>query len=313
MDNRVRIGFCFADMPSTSPAFWLSAADTYLAHWSEADVSSETPVRVIGGGRELLDDLKVRLTAVMERIATLRCDLGGARHEVLEQVQTMSGRLSALRAKFPDLLPESSASPDLIPQLDRAVSAWQSHEREKGGTLTLGAGYGRLDFLTDLSALKLVESSVATASRELKEARGLREGLLERLQSTLEEYEYRVEERFGPGHPVTAGVPRIRPRWKDAGPGVEVTAVWTHPTAKLEWSACDAPDLVRYEVRGQCGDDPEPADEWTIARVAKKEPRTLETTAFLDTPGVPASFRVWSVFASGQECPSEVVNVVRPG
>jgi hypothetical protein len=89
---------------------------------------------------------------------------------------------------------------------DEMVRAWLELETSEP-QFQLDGGFSRLDFVTDLSARKLVASAFSVSDRALSASRGARDGGQEQLHALLELYRERVMELFPKGHDLRERLP----------------------------------------------------------------------------------------------------------
>ena len=292
-------------MPLAGPVSYLSVADQFLEHWSRVNqLMGDGGSLELGHGidRDAVIKVRKRLMEAQEAVTKSRIAREEERRH-LSDLDAMIGR-RVMQFNLSQVTEAAVETPDEL------VRVWLALEKE-GRQIELDGGFSRLDFVTDLSARKLVATALSSSERSLSSARGIRDGAQEQLHAYLEFYRERIEERFPKGDDIRDSLPAL-----DLRPGLKPMAVavfgrWQDAAAVIAWEPSDEPELDHYEVRAMAGDHYEAEDEVCLAVIPPDGPWRHSSGFALEEAGSIATFRVYVVLRSGHERGSQPVTVVR--
>jgi len=293
-------------MPLTGPVSFLPVAEELSAHWAGVDSSlgARGPLKLHGTiGRGALADLKARMEKARESVAKIRHTRESERHDLAALDELLDRRLG----QFNEVVSVKGRKAETY---ESAAALWLELEKFGKG-FQLPKSYDRLDFVTDLSARKLVSTALAAAERALAGARGSRDSLFDQLYGFLELYRETILELFAADSPEVLSLPKLGLPRGQLPEAVTAAVRWENGMARLSWSNSDEPDLARYEVRVVPGSTYETEDETLVAVVEADGPRQIDTEAELSEPGLTATYRVYVVLGSSQERGSHPVTVTR--
>lgn len=293
-------------MPLCGPVSFLPVTDELLAHWTAVDTTlgASGPITLYGGmNRAALRDLRSRLVQAQREVAEIRRTRAAEKRDLQALSISIDRRLAQFNQKVTEW-GKSASSPD------EAAAVWLELERS-GGAFNLPTRYGRLDFVTDLSARKLIENALTSAERMLMMVRGHRDSLQDQLHAFVALYREQVSDVLAKGHELLGTLPLLSLPRGHLPEAVDLHGMWDGKAALLRWEAANEYDLVRYDIRGMAGAEYEVEDEMPVASIAAGEPCELVTSFELEESAAVTSFRVYAVLASGHERGSQPVVVER--
>ncbi|MGC4016535.1 MAG: hypothetical protein QM755_18735 [Luteolibacter sp.] len=294
-------------MPLTGPTSFLPLADELLVHWAAVDMDrgAGNPLLLPGRiARTTLLELREKLELVQAAVAKARATRSLEAHDLARQEKVISRRMS----QFRQFLLSSGVEP--VDAAEDARVLWQKLETQ-GEPFSLPTEYTRLDFITDLSARRLMVSALVKSERALATARGRRNEYQDQLHGFAEMYRDRIREMYPVGHEHVETLPVLTAPRGQAPEPVEAEAAWEGDSARVWWSPSADPAVAHYDVRGMAGADYETEDERLVGRVVAGDACQVQTLSDLDEPEARASFRVYVVLRSGQERGGRPVTVER--
>ncbi|MFD0895923.1 hypothetical protein KBB96_08250 [Luteolibacter ambystomatis] len=295
-------------MPLNGPASFLPLADELLVHWAAVDAArgDGNPLLLVGRiGRSTLLELREKLEVTQAAVARARASRSLEAHDLEAQDKVVARRMN----QFRQYLHGSGVDPKISPEEARVL--WQKLETESGEAFCLPTEYTRLDFITDLSARRLMASALAKAEKALASSRGRRDEYQDQLHGFAEMYRDRVREFFPVDHELVKSLPVLTVPKGQAPAPVDADCSWEGDCARVWWTPSADPAVAHYDVRGMAGADYEMEDERLVGRVTAGSTCQVETISDLDEPEARASFRVYVVLRSGQEKGSRPVTVSR--
>lgn len=295
-------------MPLHGPASFLPLADELLVHWAAVDTArgGEGPLLLAGRiERSSLLELREKLEQMQSAVARARASRSLEAHDLEAQDKVVARRMN----QFRQYLIGSGVDSKVTPEEARVL--WQKLENESGEPFCLPTEYTRLDFITDLSARRLMASALAKAEKALASSRGRRDEYQDQLHGFAEMYRDRVAQFFPADHELVRTLPLLSVPRGQAPEPVEAEGSWEGHCARLWWTPSADPAVAHYDVRGMAGTDYEMEDERLVSRVAAGSSCQVETLSDLDEPEARASFRVYVVLKTGQEKGSRPVTVSR--
>ena len=319
-------------MALVGPTSYVSTTEDFLAHWLAADTA-------LGAGNEIVvqgGTGRAGLQALYDALVAKRLDHAGklnveelARGEVDVRKADMLARVvqfnDLVRAdfagsKWEKALPYAPSIGDsagnFTPALDDVSTLWQQLNADPaaGGPVTLLCGYTQAAFAADVAALKAAFTAWRSAGVIASIALQERNEIQDRIQPVLVSYRRKVPTKFAKGHPLVNSLPELTPAPGSTPVGVTISAVWddAQQKARITFTASPSANVVRYELRFCPGPTYDTNLESVVASILPTDPLEFLTDAGLAAPGNTASFKVYTITATGNEKGSNAVSVTRP-
>jgi hypothetical protein len=219
-------------MPLTGPASYLSVADQFLDHWSavKSSLGEEVPQNLgYGVDRETLLELRARLEKSFEVVTRFRISREVGRRDLLE----LDGLVERHLAEFNRQVMEPGKE---VHSPEEVSKVWFERE-QRGESISLDGGLNRMDFVTDISAHRLVISALRGAEKSLSAARGARDGALDQLRALLVRYCEWVAEEWPSGHEHRESLPCLDLPEGPYPAAVVAAGSWQDEAAVITWEA----------------------------------------------------------------------------
>ncbi|WP_338286689.1 hypothetical protein [Luteolibacter sp. LG18] len=292
-------------MPFTGPVSFLPLADEFLVHWAAVDAALGVNGPLLLQGRidrAALVDLRARLELAQAAVAKARVTRAAESEDLHAQDAVLARRLEQFNQRVP--------MAKICGNAEDARALWQEIDL-KGEPFLLPTEYTRLDFVTDISARRLMHLAHTAADRALTTARGHRDEYLDQVHAFAEIYREKLPEVLPANHELVKTMPVLNlPRGQNPEP-VEARAGWVGNHVRIEWEPSHDPALSHYDVRCMAGAEYENEDERSLGRVTAGGECRFEVASDLEELSTVASFRVYTVLSCGHERGSQPVTVKR--
>lgn len=317
-------------MPITGPASFLPTLDLFIPHWASANSTLGVigPI-VLGGGmtvagltalRDTLEDQRAAVEVARNGVEGSRATIEQLKAALLDRLNQFNAKLPSLGASpvFLNMLSKAFSQGDamgkVIPRLDGMADVWSRYDADEP-PVTLRGGYSLAAFNAELDDLKLAYKSHGQAQNDVKVARGRRDETQEKIRPVLVQYRQRIPAEFAEGSATLASLPAYSP--SDTGPAPDaVTLSGTYDPAEsraeLAWSEVTDEDVTKLQLRATAGPDYEADDETIVATFPAGVPPQWAGTFGLQVPGATATFKLYTLTATGRERGSNPVTVTRP-
>jgi hypothetical protein len=292
-------------MPLTGSVSYLSVADQFLDHWSAVELclGEEAPLNLGHGvDRATLLELRARLEKSLAVVTRFRISREVGRRDLKE----LDGMVERHLAEFNRQMMEPGNE---VHSPEEVSKVWFERE-QKGESISLEGGLNRMDFVTDISAHRLVISALRGAEKSLTAARGARDGAQDQLRALLVRYRDWVAGEFPSGHEHRESLPCLDLPDGPFPAAVVAAGRWQDDAAIITWEVSAESELNYYDVRSMAGETYESEDEVSLAVIFPGEILRVSTVFALDEVGAAASFCVYVVLRSGHERGSLPVTVV---
>ena len=179
--------------------------------------------------------------------------------------------------------------------------------------LVLGDGMDQGTFASLISALCFAYSDLEDKELDLKIARGDRNVVQERAYAAMKMYREGADNKFVLHPELIESLPRLTPLPGHTPQSVNSSAILEGANqSKVVYDASTEATLVRYELRGNSGDDYSDEDAVVIASNEPGAPREFITPFGLNQPGAKVALKVYVILDTGNEAGSAAMFVERP-
>lgn len=333
-------------MPLTTNGSYLTTADTFITHWTDANALLDPLKPVVTSAGVTLADLITKRTNVsvwfdevtaainQERLtrATLASHQEYVRTLCVAFNEAVRGRLAntSYAAALPLVVGTRSAPEDVVSNARDVENLWNDINDDVpmpglDGPLTIPAlpmndpdgdpiSIDRAAFIAEFDLLKTAVSAYQAAQLRSKKQRDNRDREKRRLSNIMRDYRAAIPGFFAPGDPIRESLPDLYPAPGHTPQPVVATGTWdvAAEKGKITFTPSEEPTLARYVLRYSPGEEYSTEDDITLGNVVPGEPLEFFTLAGLAAPGDTGLFRVYVVLQTGNEKGSNTVTLTRP-
>lgn len=318
-------------MAISGPASYLPTTDEFLGHWSAVDSALGAGNEIVLPGGVNRDGLENKRDTLEEKRSVVQAKNVArelARETIVDLKTTLLLRLNQLKekvgalhsgSKYDRLLPRTPGIAEgmgnFVEPMDAAESLWEHINADAAiADISLLGNYTLIMFQANLTTLKNAYKTWHNAGIALSIAIEERNDVQDEIYAILLNYRKLLPTNFVKTHALVESLPRLTPLPGSTPNAVTAHGEWVPATqqAKITYSASDAADIVRYELRFCPGPDYNTDLESVVASLDPADPREFLTNAGLTAPGNVASFKVYVITDTGNEKGSNPVVITHP-
>ena len=321
----------------TGPSSYDSTMTEFNQHWASANTKlAPTPLILTlpdktSMSRAQFATLQTTLLARQDTVQTWAVDVQIARGEVNLRKAALLARFnlftSLVDASYQGtgfyaarpLAPSISDGKEVFLQpLGDAMKLWKRMNEgaaPAGVTLplVLGDGCSQGELASAISGLCFAYLDLEGKELDLRIARGDRNVIQERAYAAMKMYREGAANKFVLHPELIESLPRLTPLPGHTPQAVNSSAVLEGTNeSKIVYDASTEATLVRYELRGNSGDDYSDEDAVVIASNEPGAPREFVTPFGLNQPGAKVALKVYVILDTGNEVGSAAMFVERP-
>ena len=321
----------------TGPSSYDSTMREFNQHWTSANTKlAPTPVILTlpdgtSMSRVQFAALHSALLAQQDVVQTWTVDVQIARGDLYVRKAALLARLNLFTSLVDGsyqgtgfyaarpLVPSISDGKEVfLTPLGDAMKLWKRMDEgvaPAGVTLplVLGDGCSQGEFASALSGLCFAYADLEGKELDLRIARGDRNVIQKRAYAAMKMYREGAENKFVLHPELIESLPRLTPLPGHTPQAVNSSAIIEGTNqSKVVYDASTEATLVRYELRGNSGDEYNDEDAVVIASHEPGEPMEFVTAFALTQPGAKAAFKVFVVLTTGNEAGSAEMVVQRP-
>lgn len=326
-------------MPISGPASYVQTTEQFLSHWELANSVSPPGVPLLvpslaqpPGPAIAIATLETLYQELLDKRAELQSKLNSqemARGAINQLKALLLARANlfneAVRGQLPGSVYEEalpnvpgilmSQAPFTEP-LDDAVDVWQriNDDAGIGADIVLSDGTTQAPFAADVETLKTLYRNFNKAEVHTGFTRSQRNRIQDKIYPILKQYRAVLPTKFPKDHELIPSMPKLSPEPGSTPDAVSMTAVFNSATNQVEIShtKSDAADFAEYEYQMVPGPVWSEEDATVIGNVTNINSLTFTTTQGVQSPGVTATYKVFTRTTTGNLAGSEPISVTRP-